>query len=65
MVINIKVKIFDYEDEIDLEEDINNFISSSNIEVISHANIQTATDNLAGFAYSDHDPATMTFKLKI
>ena len=34
MVINIKVKIFDYEDEIDLEEDINNFISSSNIEVI-------------------------------
>ena len=34
MVINIKVKIFDYEDEIDLEEDINNFISSSDIEVI-------------------------------
>ena len=34
MVINIKVKIFDYEDEIDLEEDINIFISSSNIEVI-------------------------------
>ena len=33
-MINIKVKIFDYEDEIDLEEDINNFISSSNIEVI-------------------------------
>ena len=30
----IKVKIFDYEDEFDLEEDINNFISSSNIEVI-------------------------------
>ena len=30
----MKVKIFDYEDEIDLEEDINNFISSSNIEVI-------------------------------
>ena len=33
-MINIKVKIFDYEDEIDLEEDINNFINSSNIEVI-------------------------------
>jgi hypothetical protein len=33
-VIYIKVKIFDYEDEIDLEEDINSFISSSNIEVI-------------------------------
>ena len=34
LVIYIKVKIFDYEDEIDLEEDINSFISSSNIEVI-------------------------------
>ena len=44
---------------------IDGFLVSSNIEVISHANIQTATDNLAGFAYSDHDPATMTFKLKI
>ena len=33
-MIYIKVKIFDYEDEIDLEEDINSFISSSNIEVI-------------------------------
>lgn len=30
----MKVKIFDYEDEIDLEEDINNFISNNNIEVI-------------------------------
>lgn len=30
----MKVKIFDYEDEIDLEEDINEFISSNNIEVI-------------------------------
>ena len=30
----MKVKIFDYEDEIDLEEDINDFISSNNIEVI-------------------------------
>lgn len=34
LVINMKVKIFDYEDEFDLEEDINNFISNSNIEVI-------------------------------
>lgn len=32
--IFMKVKIFDYEDEIDLEEDINDFISSNNIEVI-------------------------------
>ena len=31
---NQNKKEFDYEDEIDLEEDINNFISSSNIEVI-------------------------------
>ena len=30
----MKVKIFDYEDEIDLEEDINDFINSNNIEVI-------------------------------
>ena len=30
----MKVKIFDYEDEIDLEEDINDFIESNNIEVI-------------------------------
>ena len=30
----MKVKIFDYEDEIDLEEDINSFINDNNIEVI-------------------------------
>lgn len=30
----MKVKIFDYEDEIDLEEDINEFIESNDIEVI-------------------------------
>ncbi len=30
----MKVKIFDYEDEIDLEEDINAFIRNNNIEVI-------------------------------
>lgn len=30
----MKVKIFDYEDEVDLEEDINNFIQNNNIEVI-------------------------------
>ena len=30
----MKVKIFDYEDELDLEEDINEFISDNNIEVI-------------------------------
>ena len=30
----MKVKIFDYEDELDLEEDVNEFISDNNIEVI-------------------------------
>ena len=30
----MKVKIFDYEDEVDLEEDINSFIQNNNIEVI-------------------------------
>ena len=30
----MKVKIFDCEDEGDLEEDINNFISNSTIEVV-------------------------------
>lgn len=31
---SMKVKIFDYEDEIDLEEDINSFINDNNIEII-------------------------------
>ena len=30
----MKVKIFDYEDETDLEEDINDFISDNSIKVI-------------------------------
>lgn len=30
----MKVKLFDTEDELDLEEDINNFIHGSSIEVI-------------------------------
>lgn len=30
----MKVKIFDYEDETDLEEDINSFIETNGIEVI-------------------------------
>lgn len=30
----MKIKIFDCEDETDLEEDINRFISDSNIDVI-------------------------------
>ena len=42
---------------------IDGFIVSSNIEVIYHENITTSTENLEGFAYSDHEPATLTFKL--
>jgi len=34
MVILLKVKLFDEEDEIDLEEDINNFLNGEDIEVI-------------------------------
>lgn len=30
----MKVKLFDEEDEIDLEEDINKFIDNNNIEII-------------------------------
>lgn len=30
----VKVKLFDCEDESDLEEDINSFINNSNIEVV-------------------------------
>ena len=30
----MKVKVFDYEDEKDLEEEINNFLENNNIEVI-------------------------------
>lgn len=30
----MKVKIFNYDDEIDLEEDINDFISDNDIEII-------------------------------
>lgn len=43
---------------------VDGFIVSSNIEVISHMNIETEINGVKGFAYSDHQPATMTFKLK-
>ena len=44
---------------------IDGFIVSSNVEVISHANIQTKNGNkgLNGFAFADHDPAMMEFRL--
>ena len=45
---------------------VDGFIVSNNIEVINHYNVETPEGNLnyKGFAYSDHQPAFMTFKLK-
>ena len=45
---------------------VDGFIVSDNIEVIEHYNIQTKNGNLGlnGFAYSDHEPAYLEFKLK-
>ena len=44
---------------------IDGFIVSDNIEVISHENIQTkqGKKGFDGFAFSDHDPASISFKL--
>ena len=45
---------------------VDGFIVSNNVEVVSHANILTknGSKGLDGFAYSDHDPAVMEFRLK-
>lgn len=45
---------------------VDGFIVSSNIEVINHYNVKTNNGNLNidGFAYSDHQPAYMSFILK-
>ncbi len=45
---------------------VDGFIVSDNIKVVSKTNIQTKNGNkgLDGFAYSDHDPALLCFKLK-
>ena len=45
---------------------LDGFIVSNNVEVIAHKNLVTTNPetNLKGFAYADHEPATMTFKLK-
>jgi hypothetical protein len=58
----------------DIEWDPNNtykcvvdgFIVSDNIEIINHYNVETKNGNLnlPGFAYSDHQPAYIEFKLK-
>lgn len=44
---------------------VDGFIVSDNIQVVSHQNIRTknGNKNVDGFAYSDHEPAYMTFKL--
>lgn len=43
---------------------IDGFIVSDNVEVTHKANLQTFTNKAMGFAYSDHEPATMKFILK-
>ena len=45
---------------------VDGFIVSSNIEVVNHYNVETKKGNLGfdGFAYSDHQPAYIEFKLK-
>ena len=45
---------------------VDGFIVSDNIEVITHYNVETKGGNLSldGFAFSDHQPAFMSFKLK-
>ena len=44
---------------------VDGFIFSNNIEIITHYNIETKDANLTynGFAYSDHQPAYVEFKL--
>ena len=45
---------------------VDGFIISKNIEVVKHFNVETKNGNLGldGFAYSDHQPAYLEFKLK-
>ena len=45
---------------------VDGFIVSNNIEVISHKNIQTknGNKNIDGFAFSDHEPTMLEFRLK-
>ena len=44
---------------------VDGFIVSDNIEVLEHYNVETKNGNLGydGFAYSDHQPAYLEFKL--
>lgn len=45
---------------------VDGFIVSNNVEIVKHFNVETKNGNLGldGFAYSDHQPAYMEFKLK-
>ena len=45
---------------------VDGFIVSSNIEIVQHYNVETKNGNLNvdGFAFSDHQPAYIEFKLK-
>lgn len=45
---------------------VDGFILSDNIELLSHENMQTKEGKLGtdGFAYSDHEPAKITFRLQ-
>ena len=45
---------------------VDGFIISNNIEIITHYNVETKNGNkgIDGFAYSDHQPAYIEFKLK-
>ena len=44
---------------------IDGFIVSDNVEIVKHENVQTKQGNkgLDGFAFSDHDPSYLEFKL--
>ncbi len=42
---------------------VDGFIVSDNIEVVEHKNLVTSTEEVEGYAFSDHQPAFMKFKL--
>lgn len=45
---------------------VDGFVVSDNVEIVSHKNIKTkqGKKGIDGFAFSDHDPAYLEFKLK-
>lgn len=42
---------------------VDGFIVSDNIEVVEHKNLVTSSEEIEGYAFSDHQPAFMKFKL--